>query len=61
MLKTEAYEEIKNGRCPLSDNLYAVQTLLDYLVMKKALTKKQSNRLIPKLHNLELGHYHGIT
>ncbi|CAF1056727.1 unnamed protein product [Adineta steineri] len=60
MLKTEAYEEIKNGRCPLADNLYAIQTVLDYLVMKKALTKKQSNRLIPKLNSLELGHYHGI-
>ncbi|CAF4053490.1 unnamed protein product, partial [Adineta steineri] len=32
MLKTEAYEEIKNGRCPLADNLHAVQTLFDYLV-----------------------------
>ncbi|CAF4347784.1 unnamed protein product, partial [Adineta steineri] len=31
MLKTEAYEEIKNGRCPLADNLHAVQTLFDYL------------------------------
>ncbi|CAF4389634.1 unnamed protein product, partial [Adineta steineri] len=60
MLKTEAYEEIKNDRCLLTDNLHAVQTLFDYLVMKKALTKKQSNQLIPKLNNLELGHYHGI-
>ena len=39
MLKTEAYEEITNGLCPLADNFRAVQTLLDYLVTKNALTK----------------------
>jgi hypothetical protein len=60
MLKTEAYEEIENGRCPLADSLHAVQTLLDYFVMKNVLTKKQRNQLCPKLNNLELGHYHGI-
>ncbi|CAF1411789.1 unnamed protein product [Rotaria sordida] len=31
MLKTEAYKEITNGRCPLADNLHSVNTLLDYL------------------------------
>ena len=60
MLKTEAYEEISNGRCPLADNLRALQTLLDYLVTKNVLTKKQRDRLCPKLNKLELGHYHGI-
>ena len=60
MLKTKAYEEITNGRCPLADNLRAVQTLLDYLVAKNALTKNQHNQLSPKLNNLELGHYHGL-
>jgi len=60
MLKTKAYEEITHGRCPLADNLRAVQTLLDYLVAKNALTKKQRNQLSPKLNNLELGHYPGL-
>ena len=60
MLKTEAYEEITSGRCPLAENFLAVQTLLHYLVTKNALTKKQRNYLCPKLNTLELGHYHGI-
>ena len=60
MLKTEADEEITNGRCPLANNFLAVQTLLDYLVTKNALNKKQRNYLCPKLNTLELDHYHGI-
>ena len=60
MLKTEAYEEITNGRCPLADNLHSVNTLLDYLVTKHALTEKQRKHLTPKRYNLELGHYHGL-
>jgi hypothetical protein len=60
MVKTEAYEEIANGRCPLADNLSAVKTLLKYLVTKKALIQKQADRLSPKLDSLELGHYHGL-
>ena len=49
-----------SGRCPLSDNSRAVQTLFDYLVAKKTLTKKQSNQLTRQFNNLELGRYHGI-
>lgn len=60
MLKTEAYEEITNGRCPLTDNINAVKTLLNYLVMKKGLIQKQVDRLFPNSDNLELGHYHGL-
>ena len=60
MLKTEAYEEITNGRCPLANNSKSVQTLLDYLLMKHALTKKQHDQLYPKEDKLELGHYHGL-
>jgi hypothetical protein len=60
MLKTQAYEEITNGCCPLADNVIAVQNLLDYLVTKNALTKKQRNQLSPKLNQLELSHYHGL-
>ena len=60
MMKTEAYEEIVDGQCPLADNLRAVQVLLDYLVSKNALTKKQSNYLLSNLGKLELGHYHAL-
>ena len=60
MLKTQAYEEIIDGRCPLTDNLHAVQILLNYLLDKNVLTKKQHNQLSPKLNRLELGHYHGL-
>ena len=60
MLKTEAYEEITNGRCPLADNLNSVKTLLNYLVTKKALIKTQADRLSPKSDNSELGHYHDL-
>lgn len=60
MLKTQAYEEITSGRCPLADNLKVVQTLLDFLLTKNALTEKQRKQLSPKLNQLELGHYHGL-
>lgn len=60
MLKTEAYEEIADGRSPLSSNLSAVKTLLDYLVKKKALTAKQSKQISPNSDTVELGHYHGL-
>jgi hypothetical protein len=61
MLKTNAYEAITNGRCPLADSLTAVQTFLDYFVIKKALSKQLRDQLSPKLTNLELGHYHGLS
>ena len=60
MLKTSAYEQITSGRCPLADNLSAVQTLLQFLFNKKVLTKAQFNWLSPKMDKLELGHYHGL-
>jgi hypothetical protein len=41
MSRTAAYEEISDGCCPLADNLRAMQTLLDYLLLKHALTKRQ--------------------
>lgn len=37
MLQTEVYEEITDGRCPVANNLHAVQAFLDYLVMKQVL------------------------
>ncbi|CAF4059669.1 unnamed protein product [Rotaria sordida] len=60
MLKTEAYQEITSGRCPLSDMLCAVQTLLSSLVAQKALSFQQYSKISPKLNKLELGHYHGL-
>ena len=60
MSRTEAYEEISDGRCPLADNLRAAQTLLDYLLLKRALTKRQHQKLLPKLNKLELAYYHGL-
>ncbi|CAF3099807.1 unnamed protein product [Rotaria sp. Silwood2] len=60
MLKTEAYEEIKDGHCPLANNFYAVQNLLNNLVSKKALTKQQRNKMVSRSNKLELGYYHGL-
>ncbi|CAF1666606.1 unnamed protein product [Didymodactylos carnosus] len=60
MDKTEAYKEITDGRCPLADSLRAVQTLLDYLVKQKTITKRQRNKLSPNLNNLELAHLHTL-
>ncbi|CAF4104707.1 unnamed protein product [Rotaria sordida] len=60
MLKTKAYQEITSGRCPLSDMLYAVQTLLSSLVTQKALSFQQYSKISPRLNKLELGHYHGL-
>jgi len=60
MLKTSAYEQITSGRCPLANNLSAVQELLNFLLKKGVLTKAQFNWLSPKLNKLELGHYHGL-
>ena len=60
MDKTGAYQEITDGHCPLANNLRAVQTLLDYLVKQKAITKSQSNELLPSLDKLELPHFYGL-
>ncbi|CAF4639698.1 unnamed protein product, partial [Rotaria sp. Silwood2] len=60
MLKTEAYQEITNGRCPVVYNLHAVQTLLDYLETRHVLTKQQRKNISPNMNKLELGHYHGL-
>ena len=60
MSKTQAYEEITTGQCPLANILHAVQTSLNYLFSKNALTKKQCQNLSPKMNQLELAHYHGL-
>ena len=60
MLKTQAYEEITSGHCPLAENLKAVHALLEYLMKTNALTGKQCRQITPKLNQLELGHYHAL-
>ena len=60
MLKTEAYQEITGGRCPLFNIVNRVQHLLHYLMRTRALTNKQCNRISLQLDNLELGHYHDL-
>ena len=56
MQKTCAYEEVKNGRCPLAENLSAVAALLDRLLKNKAIDHKQWPTMMPKRDKAELGH-----
>jgi len=56
MRKTGAYEEVKNGRCPLADNLSLVIELLDKLLKNKAINQKQWSTMIPNKDKVELGH-----
>lgn len=56
MKKTCAYEEVKNGKCPLADNLSLVITLLDKLLLNKAINYQQYSQMIPKKDKVELGH-----
>ena len=60
MTTTAAYQEIRDGRCPLADHLHAVRTLLDYLVSRKAITKDKQKKLLPDMGKLELAHFHGL-
>ncbi|CAF1331688.1 unnamed protein product [Rotaria sordida] len=56
MTKTNAYEEITSGICPLADDLHAVLTLLDYLLINDRITKEQYKEMYPDLTKLELAH-----
>ena len=56
MKKTGAYEEVKNGKCPLADNLSSVVNLLDKLLKSKAINSKQWSEMIPDRDQVELGH-----
>ena len=60
MVKTNAYQEITDGRSPLADNYNAVQKLIDSIVKTKGLTEKQAKKLRPALITLELAHYHTL-
>jgi hypothetical protein len=56
MNKKGAYEEVKNRRCPLVDNLSMVIELLDKLLKSKAVSQKQYSTMMPKKDKVELGH-----
>lgn len=60
MKTTKAYTQIKDNRSPLADSLHVVQTLLQDLLQRNAITKELYNRLNPKIDKLELAHLHGL-
>ena len=56
MMKTRAYEEVEDGRCPLQENLTCVIDVLDRLLKAKAIDKRQWSRMAPDKNRIELGH-----
>ncbi|CAF1166874.1 unnamed protein product [Adineta ricciae] len=55
-----AYEVFSDGKSPLHNSLTAVQTLLGALLQEKVIDKKLCSKLLPKMNNLELAHFHFI-
>ncbi|CAF3803647.1 unnamed protein product [Rotaria sp. Silwood1] len=60
MSKTEAYQEMITGRCPLADILRSTEAVLDYLVKKKTITNAQRDKLLPKMNKLELAYLYTL-
>lgn len=56
MNKTNAYQEISSGICPLADNLHLVLLVLDHLHQRKEITSEQFNKMKPNLEKIELAH-----
>ena len=56
MMKTCAYEEVHNGKCPLAANLSSVMDLLDRLLKNNAINIKQWSAMKPNRDKVELGH-----
>ncbi|CAF1214217.1 unnamed protein product [Rotaria sordida] len=56
MTKTNAYQEITRGICPLADDLHTVLTLLDYLLKHNRITNEQYKQMYPNLKTLELAY-----
>ncbi|CAF4730519.1 unnamed protein product, partial [Rotaria sp. Silwood1] len=56
MNKTNAYQEITSGICPLADDLHLVILLLDHLHERKEITYEQYTKMYPNLKTLELAH-----
>ena len=60
MIRTNAYEEITSGKCPLADDLQAVTSLLDSLLKNGRITRSQYKQMQPNIHKLELAHLYFI-
>ncbi|CAF1448651.1 unnamed protein product [Rotaria sordida] len=56
MNKTNAYQEITSGICPLADDLHLVTLLLDHLRERKEIIDEQYKQMYPNLQTLELAH-----
>ena len=60
MIDTEAYQEIPNNDCRLTENLRLVTTLLNALLKRGAINQYQHKKMCPNKVILELGHLHFI-
>ncbi|CAF1544764.1 unnamed protein product, partial [Rotaria sordida] len=60
MIETDAYQEISNERCILSENLRLVTMLLASLLKNRAINHEQHKKMSPKIDSLELAHLHFI-
>ncbi|CAF3932390.1 unnamed protein product, partial [Rotaria sordida] len=56
MNKTNAYQEITSGICPLANDLHLVILLLNHLLERNEITKEQYKQMYPNLKTLELAH-----
>ncbi|CAF1255306.1 unnamed protein product [Rotaria sordida] len=56
MIKTNAYQEITSGICPLGNDLHLVILLLDHLHEREEITDEQYKQMYPNLKTLELAH-----
>ncbi|CAF2953462.1 unnamed protein product [Rotaria sp. Silwood2] len=60
MIKTNAYRELTNDHCPLSDTQNVVTSLLKYLLRRGAINEYQHKKMTPKKNDLELAHLYFI-
>ncbi|CAF1421772.1 unnamed protein product [Rotaria sordida] len=56
MNKTNAYQEITSGICPLANDLHLVTLLLDHLHQRNEIIYEQYKQMYPNLETLELAH-----
>ncbi|CAF1156937.1 unnamed protein product [Rotaria sp. Silwood1] len=61
MKKTEAYQEVTTGRCPLADILRSTEAVLGYLVKKKAISKAQRDKLLLNVNTVEVAHLYTLS
>lgn len=60
MKKTEAYQEVTKDHCRLVDILHSTETLLDYLLQKKVITKDRHRKLLPNVDKMELAYLYTL-